>query len=300
MPQGKIVMTLTRWHEDDVAGRAIKMAHEDPKADQWRVLVLPATNDNGDEAYIYDTRTKRKQFLKRYEALWPETYPREDLDKIRATISPRWWNALYQQRPTAMEGGIIKKAWIERYDEKKLPNVWDQLTQSWDMAFKDNKNSSYVAGQVWGRWRTRYYLLHQWRDHAGFAKSCEAIKEVTAAWPAARIKLVEDKANGPAIIETLSKEVGGFIAIEPIGSKPARLEACSPLYQSHSVLHPTPQYAPWINSVEEELLTAPNNTYWDQADCVSQYLNWDRMKAVGPIDHLPSQVRQVHTYLRGY
>lgn len=312
MPGGRIVFTMTRWHEDDLAGRLIRQALADKKADQWTIICLPATNDTGTEAYIWNTRdgeTTRgdkkirngAKYFPPYEALWPDQYPRFELDRIQASTSPRWWNALYQQRPSALAGGIIMRDWISRYRLAELPTIWDSMTQSWDMAFKDKKDNSFVCGQVWAHFRTRDYLLDQWREHAGFAKSCKAVRDMTAKWPRAFIKLVEDKANGPAIMETLRDDLGGFVEIEPQGSKPARLEACSPRYMSHSVVHPSPEEQPWILGVEEELFNAPNIANWDQADCVSQYLNWKKMKAVGPIEGvLPSQSRQAHSYLGAY
>jgi predicted phage terminase large subunit-like protein len=301
MPQGKQLLTLTRWHEDDIAGRLIKQALADKKADQWLVVVLPATNDSGKEAYTLDTRTGKKTYFKAYKALWPTRYPREVLDRIQSSIAPRWWNALYGQTPTALAGGIIQRAWFKYCWRHDLPTIWERLVQSWDMAFKDKAANSYVCGQVWGLYRGKHFLLDSIREHAGFAKSCQMIRELSERWPSARLKLVEDKANGPAIMESLAEEVGGFFAIEPQGSKPARLEAASPVYMAGDVVHPYPEECSWIASCEEEMLVAPNGTYWDQADCVSQYLNWHRMTSLGPIKGVvASATRQAHTMLRGY
>lgn len=84
-----ILITLTRWNEDDLAGRLLKLAREDPMADQWTVLTFPAIAT--DEKHPDDPRQTG-------EALWPERFPLEELAKTRAASDYEWW-ALYQQDP---------------------------------------------------------------------------------------------------------------------------------------------------------------------------------------------------------
>lgn len=90
-PGGRVVLIQTRWHEDDLAGRILAT-----NEGEWKVLDLPALNEDG-------------------EALWPERYPVETLERIRATIGPREWSALYQQKPTPDEGAYFKRDWFRTY-----------------------------------------------------------------------------------------------------------------------------------------------------------------------------------------
>lgn len=97
MPNAAVVLIMTRWHEDDLAGRILREhAHEG-----WELLCLPAISDN--------------------KALWPEHYNLDDLDKIRRTIGVRDWTALYQQEPTPEEGNYFKREWLRFYDPDQLP-----------------------------------------------------------------------------------------------------------------------------------------------------------------------------------
>lgn len=97
MPGGAIVLILTRWHEDDLAGRLLEK-----QRNEWKVIELPAVPDEG-------TAKER--------ALWPEWYDLAALKRIRSDIGPRDWSALYQQKPTPDDGTFFKREWFRWYDE---------------------------------------------------------------------------------------------------------------------------------------------------------------------------------------
>lgn len=101
MPGGAIVVIMTRWHEDDLAGRLLeKMSNG---GEQWDILSLPAINEQG-------------------KALWPKWYDLESLNQIKSTILPRYWFALYQQEPTTDEGDLFKRDWFSRYNPGEQPS----------------------------------------------------------------------------------------------------------------------------------------------------------------------------------
>jgi predicted phage terminase large subunit-like protein len=102
------------------------------------------------------------------------------------------------------------------------------MLQSWDFTFKDSKGSDYVVGQVWGKVGANKYLLAQVRAKLSFTASIDAMRTLTTNWPAATMKLVEDKANGPAIIDALRNELSGVIPVTPQGSKESRAHAAAP------------------------------------------------------------------------
>jgi hypothetical protein len=95
---GCILLTMTRWHEDDLAGRLLRLAETDPAADQWEVLNFPAIAEK-----IRHTEDIRDEG----DALWVDKYPCSRLDTIKAAIGAYDWNALYQQRPAPTEGGLF-------------------------------------------------------------------------------------------------------------------------------------------------------------------------------------------------
>ncbi len=280
-PNAAIVYMTTRWQEDDPAGRYLT---QDP--DNWEVVSLPALAEEND-------------LLGREidEALWPERWPYEALLKIKngPALGSYGWNGLYQCRPSSPEGGILKRFWWRFwcYEGQDLPPVsvkdangeycnlyaeplpirFNQQAQSWDMAFKDTKGSSFVVGQVWAKHGADKYLLDQTRDQIDFVKTVKAVKTLTAKWPLIMTKWVEDKANGTAVINTLKREIPGLIPVNPEGSKEARAFAVSPQIEAGNVFLPHPQIAPWVYDFIEECAAFPNAAHDDQVDAMTQALS---------------------------
>ena len=280
-----ILLTMTRWHEDDLAGRLLELARTDPGADQWVVLSLPAVAEI--DKHPEDIREVG-------QPLWLGKYSSKDLATVRSTIGSYDWNALYQQRPSPQEGGIFKRWWwgfwqpfgvdlppVTLKGPKNepitaklitLPNKTDETGQSWDMTFKDTKSSSYVCGQVWRRTGADKFLMDQDREKRDFVSTVAALEAMTKKWPNVRAKWVEDKANGPAVISTLKSKITGLIAVNPQGSKEARAYAVSPEIESGNVYLPHPAVAPWVWEFIEECAGFPNSTYADQVDTMTQAL----------------------------
>jgi predicted phage terminase large subunit-like protein len=142
------------------------------------------------------------------------------------------------------------------YDDAALPRRFDEIIQSWDMTFKDAATSDYVVGQVWGRSEERYYLLDQARDRLDFPGTIRAVKNLSSKWPEAKLKLVEDKANGPAVIAMLKSELSGLVPVEPQGSKEARAYAVSALVEAGNVF--LPARASWLDDFITETASFPN------------------------------------------
>src|SRR5262249_10647373 len=145
--------------------------------------------------------------------------------------------------------------------------------QSWDMAFKDTRKSDFVVGQVWARFGADVYLLDQVRDRLDFPATAQAVRSLSARWPQAHAKLVEDKANGPAIIAQWRSVVPGLIPINPQDSKYARASAVAPFVESGNAYLPDPALAPWIDEYVVEHTSFPNATHDDQVDATTQALH---------------------------
>lgn len=254
-PGGAIIVIQTRWHEDDLAGYLLAEAMQD--GEQWDVLDLPAIAEENDPLGRAPG-----------EALWPERFPIEELQATKKTLGSFWWAALYQQRPSPADGGMLKRGWWKFF--RQAPSTFDELLISWDFTFKDSKKADFVVGQVWGRAGADKYLLDQVRDRMDFPTTVQAVRNLSAKWPKARAKLVEDKANGPAVIATLKREISGLIPVEPQGSKEARASAVSPDVEAGNVW--LPQDAPWVQDFIEECAAFPNGANDDQVDAMSQAL----------------------------
>lgn len=305
-PNGAIIITLTRWHEDDLPGRLLRLAQEDPTADQWVVLEMPATNDGEFQAKLWSTDDKIKtQLFEPYEALWPEMYNREYLDATRSTLGTMQFSALYGCTPKAAAGNLYKREWFNRWyvnPGDKLPvdcqglrpgygfkdcrvlaydQAWDMQCQSWDFAFKDKVESDKVSGGVWGRLGAEKVLLDRVNERLDYVKSKAALLHFSSKWPEAHAKYIEDKANGPAIISDLKERVSGLIAVEPIGSKEARAAAASPDAEAGNIILPHPSIAPWVYDFIECLCSFPNGVYDDDVDMYSQAMYKMKTSGIG-------------------
>jgi len=286
-PDGVIILIMTRWNEDDLAGR-ILAGQDDEDPEPWDVVSLPAIAEEND-------LLGRKPG----EALWPERFPIEQLLKIKKDIGSFLFESLYQQNPTRREGELIRRSWWKFY--KAPPSIWffEEIIQSWDMSFKDAQESSFVVGQVWGRIKSEKYLLDQVRDRMGFIETIQAVRTLSAKWPMAGAKLVEDKANGPAVIATLKKEIPGLIPVNPEGSKESRLIAVSPQIEAGNVFIPDPLIAFWVHDYIEEFSAFPRGKNDDQVDATTQALN--RLSGVKKVVVAPSgATRAAKQMFRGY
>lgn len=167
-----------------------------------------------------------------------------------------------------MEGDFFKRAWWKYYAQ--APGRFDTMIQSWDCTFKETKEGSFVVGQVWGRIGASKYLLDQVRARADFPTTIKMIRNLSAKWPQAHNKLIEAKANGPAIIDTLKQSLAGIIAIEPDGSKEARAAAVSGQVEAGNVF--LPQGAQWVQDFVEECAAFPKAAHDDQVDSMTMAL----------------------------
>lgn len=280
-PGAPVVVVMTRWHEDDLAGRL--QAGED--ADRWKVLSIPALADhNPDKGETDPLGRQPGEFMASARVNERTRLPRSDAQwrAVKVQQGSRHWTAMYQQRPSPAEGNILKRAWWQRYhtplwlEEGGSRYVVDrdvEVIQSWDLAFKDTKTSDYVCGQVWMRRGVEAFLLDQVHGRFDFVATCTEIVKLSQKWPQAAAKIVEDKANGPAVIAALQQKVGGLIPEEPTGSKVARASAVSPFIEAGNVWIPNDVLAPWADGFIEESAGFPNAAHDDRVDAMTQALN---------------------------
>lgn len=252
-PGAIVIIIMTRWHEDDLCGRLRNPEYADPLP--WHVVNLPL------EAEEYDLLGRQPG-----EPLWPEHYG-YDFIQVRKSY-PTSFNALYQGRPTSQEGNMLKRDWWKYYDV--LPPMGSRLI-SVDAAFKDEDDSDYVVIQVWGKNQANMYLIDQVRAKMNFPSTIQTIRNVIAKYPNAALKLVEDKANGSAIIQTLQGQIGGIVPVNPEGGKVARVNAVSAYIESGNVY--LPRHVEWIHDFVEECASFPSGKNDDQVDAMSQALH---------------------------
>lgn len=256
---GGMIIMMTPWHSDDLTGRILdKMKRGE--GDEFTVFEFPAIATH-DETY-----------RKEGEPLHPERYSLEKLEQIKKTVGMRDWAALYQQNPIPDGGGMFKQDWLQYYDE--LPDHFDKIVMFFDMTFKDTKTSDYVCGQVWIREKGSFYLVDQIRGRYDFVTTLRKFVEFTRKHDYCMRKLIEDKANGTAVINTLKSRISGIIPIVPHESKEARASAVTTLWEAHNVFLPNPDKYQWVGrEFVPELLVFPGGKHDDQVDCMTQALN---------------------------
>lgn len=190
--------------------------------------------------------------------------------ELRKELGSAAADAQLEQRPASEAGRIIQRAWLTKY-WRELPQG-GQFLQSWDMAFKGGASSDPVAGQVWYAHRGVYYLVDQICRRMSMSETVAAVISLTGKWPKALGKIVEDKANGPAVVDMLHKAIPGLVLVSPEGGKEARAHAVAPLFEAGSVLLPDPALHPWVHDYIEELATFPGAPHDDQLDATTQIL----------------------------
>lgn len=271
-PKAPVVLIQTRWRQDDLAGWLAK------EGDDWTVLNIPAQADHDPEKGETDPLGREPgEFMesarRRAAADW--------LKKIRE-VGSRAWQALYQGRPSPAQGTFFKREWWQRFDQplwferddgSRIVPQFDDLIISWDMTFKGTEGTDKVAGHVWMRRGADAYLLDRVNRRMDFVDTLAAFKALAARWPQAVLKLVEDKANGPAVISMLGHFVPGIVPVEPDGGKEARAAAVSPLVEAGNVWVPASELAPWSDEVIEECAGFPTAAHDDDVDALSQALN---------------------------
>lgn len=280
---GAIILTQTRWHEDDLAGRLLELAKRNPKADQWVVLRFealretPPEDDVGNDAAYLDTRALG-------EPLADFRYDVESLVATRESVGPRVWQSVYQGSPTEQKGAVILREWcVNFYRKHELPLQLDMKVTSFDLNFKEGKNNDFVSGTAWGRKGARFYLLgpEEYHERSGFSECVAAFKLFALQHQDANQHLVENKANGPALENVLKKEITRLLLVEPLGSKIARAQATEGLWAAGNVWLPHPDDCPWILAWIEEIVGYPNKAKDDRVDSMSQALTFLDGKAVG-------------------
>lgn len=159
MPGGAVVLIQTRWHEDDLAGRLLEQDGRVEDGGEWHVLELPAIADG--------------------RALWPEWYPLDSLERIRRTVGPREWSALYMQRPQPDEGGFFRRDWFGTWEQRPAHL---RVYGTSDYAVTDG-GGDYTVHRIWGVDAAGgLYRLDGWRGQTAADEWIDRKLDLIAKW----------------------------------------------------------------------------------------------------------------------
>lgn len=268
-PGGRIILVMTRWHEDDLAGRLLAKAQEDPKADQWTVVSLPAL------AKAQDPLGRQEG-----EALDPERYNAPELLRTKASIGERDWTSLYDQMPRADDGNVFKALWLlGSYVDGVPAMVYECVV--WDTAFEEKQASDYSAAVWVGRGENGHlYVRPLVNERWAFPDLVRGAKDLVARWDRAE-HLVEGKASGKSLRQQLRVDGIPLIEFPAEGDKVARAHAITRYFEA-GLVHVVgdPAASPLVDALESELLAFPRGAHDDLVDA----LVYGIMRCVGLIE----------------
>lgn len=289
-----VIFIGTRWHEDDLLGRITSPEYEQDPG-EFEIIEFPAIAEQDDVL-------GRKPGEPLLSPLTDET-PVEALNrwaKIKKAVGSYAWAALYQQTPSPAQGAIFNTDWWRYWttvpaladkDQTGSPRIvllnpeedlkGARWLDSWDMAFKKTDQSDYVVGQRWAQKAANKFLMYQERARMTFTETLAKMRswgDPNGGTPHAnRVheRLVEDKANGTAVIDTLKDEISGLIPINPTDSKEARARAVTPDVEAGNVLLPLPAQPgnEWVVDYVSEMRDFPSGAHDDQVDSSTQALS---------------------------
>jgi predicted phage terminase large subunit-like protein len=257
----KVIVIMSRWHEDDLIGR---MEKEEPN---FRYLRIPMECEDENDPLGRAIGDSIAPELGK-DNKWKDAFKKTCLSQEGI----RTWNSIYQGIPSSEKGNIIKKEWWQYYTD--LPRI-DLMMMSVDCTFKGKETSDKVAIEVWGKTGANIYLIDLINKQMGFNDTLTQIRSMKNRYPMVTAVLIEDKANGSAVIETLRSEIQGIIAVEPKGGKEARVASVTYLIESGNVW--LPQFAPFTDEFVDQCSSFPRGKNDDMVDSMSQLLT--RMKS---------------------
>ena len=252
-PGGAIIIVMTRWSERDLTGQVLENSLKN-NGDKWEVIEFPAILPSG-------------------KPLWPEFWPLEELEAVKAEIPTTKWQAQYQQQPTSETNAIIKRDWWQPWTQKEPPK-YDFVLMSMDTAFEKKNSADYSAVTIFGVWyndedggQPNLILLEAWRERLEFPDLKKRTLEFYQEWEPDGV-IIEKKATGAPLIYELRRSGVPVQEFTPSRGqdKITRLNAIADIFASGKVWAPQTR---WADEVINEVAAFPSGRNDDFVDCVS-------------------------------
>jgi len=266
MPNASIVVIMTRWHDDDLAGRLLKQSEDDPNIPPWEILNLPAL-------------AKEDDLLGRMpgEALWPEWYDVKALKEIEAVLQNREFQALYQQSPTVDHGDYFQTDWFKTYGRNELVDMPPMSEVRFygcsDYATSERRGSDFTVHIIFAvDTEENIYVCDVWKKRSKPVEWIESCLDLMKKWKP--VMWCEERGQilnsvGPFLAQRM-KERGIYCFREqftPSKDKTVRARAIQGRAQEGKVFFPKDRY--WVADVQETLVKFPTFKHDDEVDCFS-------------------------------
>lgn len=273
------VVIQQRLHSSDLIGYL-----QDTDPDGWEFLVLPAEHD---ERRACSTSVWTDPRTEPGELLAPGLLSAAKLAGLKRQLGTAGYSCQYQQSPVDEEGGVFRRGWWRFWkpdgvgargarppgtrdeDAVPLPRALERVVISVDAAFKDTATSDFVVALVVATRGAQRFVLEMRRGRMSYTATREVVRELAARYPGATV-LIEDAANGTAVVDELNRQVGRVVAVRPSGGKESRAAAASPEVEAGSVF--LPDGAGWLGDFVEEHAAFPRGRNDDIVDALSQAL----------------------------
>lgn len=268
-----IIIVHQRLHRDDLTGYILA------EESGWEHLILPMRFDPDNvkttSLGFRDPRTQRGELLA------PKRLGETIVKEMETRLGGYHTAAQLQQNPTPRGGTIFKEFYWQFYGCKpqELVGDLDEIIWSWDLTFKASETSDYVAGLCIGRKGSKKYLLKQVLERLTFSETKTRMlmeaKRFDFATKTVAV-LVEEKANGAAIIDALKDDIAGLTPITPQGGKVVRAHAIQPQHEARNFYLPDPtlQGNQWVYAFIDTFNGFPNVRHDDAVDAWTQGINW--------------------------
>jgi predicted phage terminase large subunit-like protein len=268
------LIVCQRLHEGDIVGHLLKN-----EPDEWVVLDIPMEAEE-ERVYRFPI-TDRTWRRKVGHTLLPERFTPAWIKREKRR--PRVWSGQYQQQPSPAGGFIFDPDRWGFYDPTAAKIDPETQLMSIDCAWKDAQENDLTAIHVYGVSGVKRWLLHRYTQHIGYVVLLDKVRELRKQFPKISYVLVEEAANGYAVIKQLSEEMTGIVPIKPEGGKVSRAIAASA--DMPNVFIPMPERETWVQrewidnfahftdegSIEHD----------DDIDAYSQAMNWLRSRFWG-------------------
>lgn len=280
-PGAKVIVIMTRWHEEDLAGKMLKNERNCTE------IKYPAEAEENDligrapgEALCPEIG-RDNDWLRQYKDDFINGKANFTDDSGMVASGQRAWDALFMCRPSSAKGNILKREWWKKYNRRNCIDLkvrFDNAVLSVDPAFKGNEENDFVAMQVWGKltvprifgyeWPAGYYLLDLVKEHLNFPETARVIQSLLFRYPFIGTVLIEDKANGSGIIDVLNTKVMGIVPVVPKADKVTRVNSVTGVVEAGNCY--LPEDAEFSKDFIEECAAFPRGRHDDQVDAFSQ------------------------------
>jgi len=249
-PESCVIIIMTRWHVDDLAGRLLKQAELD--GDKWEVISMPAIAEAND---ILGREVG--------EALWENRYSKEILQERKRQVGEFWWSAMYQQSPYLKGGRVFKD-----------PEFYEQLPPGGktviavDFAYSTKTYSDYSVCGVGKMYDGKVYLMDFWRGQVEATKFATIIKQYQEKYQSPIYAYIGGTEKG--IVDFMRKEHNLNIISRPArNDKFVRAQPVASAWNSGRIV--LPKENKWVNVLLQEIMsfTGVSDLNDDQVDVLS-------------------------------